>query len=686
MKLLQALVLSFLVLFASGCFLDSGSKKTTQPPPEPSIIAPTASFSVSQSSGKAALTVDFSDSSTQGSAAITRWQWDFGDGGSSDQQNPQHIYQTAGVYDVSLTVTSSAGSDTKVENQAVTVEAADIVSKFSVVDARGLAIEGVTIESDSFQIEATSFERQKYRILTRPTEQSGVIKIIKPGYLKHIVYFDDLQTDQDKLIMLKEKSKPIVFDADLGGSYSAEDGASVSVPGQAFVTPDGADAFGEVELYITPIDISDQLEVNGFPGSFFGAQEVGAENEDLFSYGVVDITFEQQGQELQLKEGVTADVTLPLYATKSFENEDLQPGDTIPIWYLDEESGIWIFESNGSVVEDLTTPNGLALQGTTTHFTSFNADINPPGLNGQGGSGGGGGTPLYVCNVEIDLIGAIEGSYYDYDVIYFAPGWPSSVRSRTLVYDGEPIQQGVLAGFVVKATIRKGEIEGSTTFSCGNPNELIRREISLGDAEPQFVDWSFRSVPVFTKSADDLYEIKSNKVYLGGYFTGTNEVVISSDVLTSPLILDRYVLHEWEYQDSHPETVQFVSRLSNEYGENQIETSVNFVENSSPIVGYAYAYVHKIAGLTHTTIESVDLQGADSIKVYDLGNDPTTPGSLVFESLLPENSFTLDLPGEYQGFFRLEFTNQYGMTSEIIEVGEESCPPFTDLCSTSQSL
>jgi hypothetical protein len=36
------------------------------------------------------------------------WAWDFGDGGSSTEQNPTHAYDAAGVYDVTLTVTDAA--------------------------------------------------------------------------------------------------------------------------------------------------------------------------------------------------------------------------------------------------------------------------------------------------------------------------------------------------------------------------------------------------------------------------------------------------------------------------------------------------------------------------------------------------------------------------------------------------
>ena len=50
----------------------------------------------------------FTDTST---GNPTSWDWDFGDGGTSDEQNPRHTYGALGTYTVKLTVSNSVGSD-----------------------------------------------------------------------------------------------------------------------------------------------------------------------------------------------------------------------------------------------------------------------------------------------------------------------------------------------------------------------------------------------------------------------------------------------------------------------------------------------------------------------------------------------------------------------------------------------
>jgi PKD repeat protein len=73
------------------------------------VVAPTASFTASPSSGPAPLTVHFTDTS---SGSPSQWGWDFGDGTTSTAQNPTHTYNQPGSYPVTLKVTNGAGSDT----------------------------------------------------------------------------------------------------------------------------------------------------------------------------------------------------------------------------------------------------------------------------------------------------------------------------------------------------------------------------------------------------------------------------------------------------------------------------------------------------------------------------------------------------------------------------------------------
>ncbi len=81
-----------------------------------------ASFTASPLTGIQPLPVQFTDQSQQGSGPIVSWLWDFGDGNTSNLQNPTHTYYDAGIFDVNLTVTNSSDStSTLVRENYITV-------------------------------------------------------------------------------------------------------------------------------------------------------------------------------------------------------------------------------------------------------------------------------------------------------------------------------------------------------------------------------------------------------------------------------------------------------------------------------------------------------------------------------------------------------------------------------------
>jgi gliding motility-associated-like protein len=71
--------------------------------------APVAKFTATDTSGCTPHTVTFTDQSTSASGSIIQWEWNFGDGATSNIQNPTHVYTNSGTYNVFLKVTASTG-------------------------------------------------------------------------------------------------------------------------------------------------------------------------------------------------------------------------------------------------------------------------------------------------------------------------------------------------------------------------------------------------------------------------------------------------------------------------------------------------------------------------------------------------------------------------------------------------
>ena len=85
-----------------------------------------ADFRASQPNARPGELVLFNDATRvlTGARPVTVWRWDFGDGATSTEQNPVHAYEDPGVYTVTLAVTSTSGSDVRVQPNCVAVQKA----------------------------------------------------------------------------------------------------------------------------------------------------------------------------------------------------------------------------------------------------------------------------------------------------------------------------------------------------------------------------------------------------------------------------------------------------------------------------------------------------------------------------------------------------------------------------------
>lgn len=83
------------------------------------ILPPTAGFEFDIDCGVYPVNVQFTDLSI---LSPETWEWDFGDGNSSTEQNPLHTYTTPGEYYPSLTVTNSQGQDTYTSTTPIVVK------------------------------------------------------------------------------------------------------------------------------------------------------------------------------------------------------------------------------------------------------------------------------------------------------------------------------------------------------------------------------------------------------------------------------------------------------------------------------------------------------------------------------------------------------------------------------------
>jgi len=173
---------------------------------------PVASFSAAPNQGCAPLTVSFTDSSTNNPST---WSWDFGDGGTSDLQNPTHEYTSPNTYTVTLTAGNFCGSDNETTQVTVVLLSIDITSPqdgesflASPITVSGMvscAGTEVTVNGISATVNGNNFTAENVPLVTDPNtitatasyegssnaqDAVSVILIVPQGPVQY--FYDDL--------------------------------------------------------------------------------------------------------------------------------------------------------------------------------------------------------------------------------------------------------------------------------------------------------------------------------------------------------------------------------------------------------------------------------------------------------------------------------------------------------------
>jgi len=148
------------------------------------VLPVKAEFYADPVSGSSPLSVQFYDTSTN----ATSWAWDFGDGATSTEQNPVHVYTTGGTFTVKLTASNSSSSDTVTSEKLITVLPTAVknidYSKYTITTFNhSINIEGVQSKVELFDVAGRSIQSDKVtgKFCSRPLS-SGLYIILVDGY------------------------------------------------------------------------------------------------------------------------------------------------------------------------------------------------------------------------------------------------------------------------------------------------------------------------------------------------------------------------------------------------------------------------------------------------------------------------------------------------------------------------
>ena len=153
----------------------------------------------------------------------------------------------------------------------------------------------------------------------------------------------------------------------------------------------------------------------------------------------------------------------------------------IPLWWLDENTGIWVYETNAIVTASTDSPSGWVAKGSVSHFTAYNVDDRYPtievsvecfnstsaGGGFEGASTGDIQTNVPCCVSSKNVTPAFNLTDFESDRYKFALGGHGSICSQGHTVNTSPSQYPIVPHRIDgPATGSSGEGVGANNTLC----------------------------------------------------------------------------------------------------------------------------------------------------------------------------------------------------------------------------
>jgi hypothetical protein len=233
-----------------------------------------------------------------------------------------------------------------------------------VTDELNAPVSGATVKMGSITVVTNTYGYFKIENAS-VVQKAAVVTVSQSGYFNAVKSYE-AQTDKVQLLRIKliPKNTIGIIDAAVGGSVSDANGMQITLPANGVVlASNNAPYTGPVEVSAHWLNPENPDIVNVMPGDLRALNEDGL-MRTLITYGMIKVElYSGSGEKLQLAPDKKANLTFPLPSSLS-----ASAPATIPLWYFDEEKGLWVEEGNATL-------NGNSYVGEVSHFSYWNCDV-----------------------------------------------------------------------------------------------------------------------------------------------------------------------------------------------------------------------------------------------------------------------------------------------------------------------
>lgn len=201
-------------------------------------------------------------------------------------------------------------------------------------------------------------------------KDAGFVKAKKIGYFTGSrTFMVNTEGSNTVSISLIPKAVRGTFEASAGGKAESYGNVSVQLQPNAVVNQSTGSAYtGKVSVSAFYIDPTTREGNTIMPGDLRG---ITADNQErgLKSFGMLAVELDgEKGEKLQLAKEKRAIITMPI----PYSLIDKAPA-TIPLWYFDEEKGLW--REEGSAVKKTDQFGSSYYEGQVGHFSFWSGDV-----------------------------------------------------------------------------------------------------------------------------------------------------------------------------------------------------------------------------------------------------------------------------------------------------------------------
>lgn len=352
------------------------------------------------------------------------------------------------------------------ERPPVNVEMTDATVRGVVRDNEGNFLQGVTVSTGSLTTTTNDAGMFSFSQVGNVDNRS-VIRFSKEGYFplsRSSVQKSEIDFD----VMLHSKGNTGIsiqesFSASTDKTLSVGD-MKVKIPASSVVRADGTAYSGNVNADMLYLDPNNEDFRELMPGGDLAAIRADNSQAQLISYGMTEVSLtDNAGNPLTLAGGASSELTFPIP-----EGMEANPPPTIPLWYFDEEMGIWVEEG----VAEL---QGNVYVGEVKHFSWHNLDYPEERVTIKGKVTDCNNRPLKGIKVTVDQVSDITDSNGDYSV-FIPANTPVSVKVLSRDYfNYSPEVSHPIAGQSGESTVTQNislpctpSIGGRVVNSCGN--------------------------------------------------------------------------------------------------------------------------------------------------------------------------------------------------------------------------